>query len=254
MNLQQRQASACASGARVTSNPYFSKVRITATRSGAGPYVHTVSAGALVRAFGYGQGQDMGPGGRTGTNATKADTNILSPGQTISGQSVNVEAMAIAALSNSNPKLLQQLMPELVVELSMNGGETQLNLGNPILWPCSGGLFGSGQDDANTQQLGGVSNPVAFFSNGLPGHDNAGRFPEGLVWTPDGGVDSNLNINLTCTRAVAITEPATQSADNDVASVATGVPAFTEAADGAVFCDFLVVLYGPVVSIRSQVL
>lgn len=236
---------------RVTSNPYYSKVRFGTALTGGGGVAstYTIASGTELRAFGYAIGQDMAPAGRSGTTGTIADTNLQAAGRTIGGQRFHIKGMSIEVLPNSlSGELIAALFPETSVRLSLNGSEQQILLGLMHMWPAGGGLSGAQQSNTGAQALGG-GRPVYWFpNNGLPGVQNYGRMPEQLIWKEEGKVDSNLAVLLRNERAVAFT---TQLADE---AAAAGVRGYANPAAAAVFVELFVSLCGAVESKRSSLM
>lgn len=236
---------------RVTTNPYYSKWRfVTALTGGGGAAsTYTIAAGTELRAFGYGIGGDMGPAGRTGVLATFADTNLQSGGRTIGGQQVHCKGLAITLLSTTfSAELLALLWPETSVRLSLNGGETNILLGLPHMYPGAGGISGQQTSNISAQPIPGGRPAYNFAQNGLPGIYNCGKLPEGFVWRQEGCSDSNLNVLLRNERAVVFV---TQLADE---AAAAGIRGFANPAAAAVFVEGMVQLVGTVTSKRSAVL
>lgn len=235
----------------VVTIPYYSKVRLNAAQSGSGPFTYAISAGTVVRAFGYAKLQNMDAAGRVGVPATNADTNLQSASRTIGGQRVTVTGLALQLLPNSDGGLAEKLWCETSVKLELNGGETSVQLGKPAMWPGGGGLTGIATDKLGTPALDENRRFLPFPSNGLPGIKNVTRFPEGLIWEPQGSIDSDLNVLLTVERAISLVVD-DRAASNLAANVASGVAAYAAPDDGAVFADIMVVLHGIVTSKRSN--
>lgn len=247
MKMDTRRSQACAQGMRLTSTPYYSRVRLNAVQDGDD---YTVAAGTEVLGFGYAKGQPMTAGGFASTFiATPADTNLTAAGQTISGQRVHIHGLELQIEPCSSARLAKSLIPELSVQLSLNGGQTAILLGIPTMWPAGGGLHGGAEDLTALPNLNAEVQLTGFFQNGVEGVQNYGAFPEGLIWEPGGNIDSNLNIIMRAERSVTVTS-VSRAEDNAITN-ATGVEAFTQPDDGDVFVDFTIVLIATVTSARS---
>jgi hypothetical protein len=232
----------------VSVTPYYSRIRFTSTRTGAGPFTYTIAQGAQAVAFAYGKGNDMSAAGFTSTTATLADTNLITAGQTIANETVLVKGISIQVLSTTNSAgLVAAAWPEMSVVASFNGLSTGLLLGTPGMMPGASGLYGQGRDDLAAQPIPGGRPLFGFFTNGLPGCDNKARIPEGIKWKPAGRADSTFNLIVRFERSVAFT---TQLADE---AAAAGIRGYANPAGASTFIDLMVQLHGQVYSARSGI-
>lgn len=218
-----------------SSFPYYSRVRINAPRTGAGPFVYTIAAGTEVQAFGYAKAADMAPGGRAGVVALPNDTNLLQPGETVQGQVVRILGVGIMALPTSDGELVRTAFPELSVAMSLNGDAEKFFLGNPLMNPGGGGLHGQMHSPSKQPPLPASFEFAFLGANGNPQVGNFRQFPVDVVWMPGGQQDGNLRVFIKAERAVAI-----GAADRAAAAGTTA--AFTSPADGGVFLDLMVQL------------
>lgn len=220
---------------RVTSWPYFSKVKFRAPRAGAAPSTYDIPAQTVVRAFSYGIGESMLAAGWPNANdlATFADTNLITRQQTNSGQNVHVYGIACQVLAGvgdlaagdalphrfrlSDGRLLAALWESVSVSIVFNGTEQQYRLGTLGMVPGAGGLNGGAFDNAGLIALAGEPRCVEFPANGMPARSNFFRVPEGLIWR-DQGADSLLSVEFRVERAIRI--PTGGSAENNVGNVA----------------------------------
>lgn len=234
-----------------TATPYFSRGRFTSTRS-ATPYVYTISAGQEIRLFGYAQGGDMGAAGRGSTNATNADTNLVTAGQTIGGEKLTVTGVSIQICSNTiSPEMVAGIWDEISVKASTNGGSNAFLLGTPAMLPGGSGLYGAGSNYTGVQPITGGRPVFSFFSNGLPGNLNQGVIPEGFLWDRAGQTDSNLVILMKTERAFASNLSGTNASDKADVTAATGILAYLYPTAAEVFVDVRVRLYGVAEADRS---
>lgn len=233
-------------------SPYYSRVRFTTTVS-ATPFVYTVSAAQTVAAFGYQIGGDMAAGGRGGTNATRADTNLVQAQRTKNGDQVTITGISIQVLTTTQSgEVLAGIFPEISVNLQIGGGDTQVLLGTPSFMPGAGGLYGMGPNLTGVQAIPGGRPFYGFFSNGLPGIMNQGPVPEGMIWQPEGS-DSNINLTLFTERAFATNLSGATASDKVNEAAASGIRGYTYPAAADVFVDLMVRLHGYVSGERSGV-
>jgi len=191
--------------------PYFSKVKLRAVRTGAGPFVYTVAQGTEVRAFSYGIGDSMQIAGFTAFDgvATAADTNLSKRDETISGEVVEIHGIAAqpmpAALdvkATGDPverrilghELLSSVCEAVSWHLSLNGGQNSFKLGVLPMIPGAGGISGAADAPITEQQVQGGGNTKPFATNGNPLRSNYFSLPEQLTWNRSGDRDSQLNI------------------------------------------------------------
>ena len=193
-------------GGYLTSFPYYSRVLFRAeaeeaTIDMAAGVVYDFPAGVKRIAFGYAQGQDWDIAGATPAldgRATFAETNLAKPGETIAGESLEIQGIAISiepAITDGEyytcARLVSQIATNVEISLSLNGGANAFQLGTLTQLAGAGGLTGAGFDS-----VGGfvAQNTFGSVSNGWAVRSNYYRLPEGLVWTPAGDSDSLLHV------------------------------------------------------------
>jgi hypothetical protein len=258
---------------RLTSYPYYSRVRFRAAQAGEGPFTYTVAQGAQVRAFSYAVGEQKTSAGFVAAegDATIADTNLTNRSQTTSGQAVLIRGIAIqaepAALTRDDPsnpfdvrkqsaQFLAALWESVSVEMSLNGDENRFRLGALGNIPGGSGLQGGAADP--TGLFGGTTapQPRQFATNGWPTRANYFQLPEGLLWKPQGNPDANLNIIFQVSRAITINSGGPDNASDDQASGAAGDPAKPEIVGynfpALLAQDLRVLLIGEVVAKRTN--
>lgn len=252
MGAEQRRKviAAARKGERASTwNTYFSRVRCQFVVTGAGPYVYTLAQGTELKAFSYQIGQDMGGVGMPGTIATKADTNLIQAGQTVSGEQLLVFGLSLYVEPTSDAALAKFLFPTLSVTLGLNGQSTIFPLGNPGFIPGGGGLSGIGDSYVQVPSFAeGYTSRSGAIVNGVPGVQNFLPFPQPFVWNPAGQNDSNLSLVLRAERPATFT---TATADRVAAA---GIAAWTHPAGTAVgtYVEFLVRLWSRQISPRSE--
>jgi hypothetical protein len=219
--------------------PYWSTVRFGATVAA---NTATIAAGTQAKAFQYSIGQDMTVAGFTTTTATGADTNLLRAGETLDNSDVYIYGLAADPTPNSEPRILENLWRDCLVELSLNG-TSSIRLGTLNMFPGAGGLYGVGKSnlvlpsaqDTGRGADGGGGTAMSYLSNGNPMGGNFLRFPQPFKWcgVGTGGVDATLSIIVTLTRAVSIPLAATRAAVAGGANT-SGTGAWTQPATGGV--------------------
>jgi hypothetical protein len=227
-------------------NSYYSRIRVAATSLTANSYI--VAAGAEVTAFSYGRQSDMASAGLPGTIATPADTNILTPNQTISGEAIEIMGLGLIVLGQSDGNLLKQLDQCCSLKIKMNGTMDYL-MGIPSMVPSCGGLFGATEAQSVAPSLADqVSRNIGVISNGVPYISNYFPLPEPMMWVSAGKGDSSFNVILKVERQAA-TIPGYGSAAR---AAATGVAPYTPPAFGSVFVDWMVVIVGRTINPLSD--
>lgn len=201
-------------GTIASSAPYYSRVFVTAARvtDSAGPpavYSYAVAAGIERRAFGYSKTENV-PGYPTsfaaaGIAATPADTNLITKGQTLAGQTFLIQGLACIVQPTSDFEFARRLLTECSVSISLNGDQQTMEMGTPINLPGIGGLYGWGATSLVEPALSeaGASQFAKLGANGVPAADNFRRVPEGLIWRPAGKTDGTLVVKLRTERAIA---------------------------------------------------
>ncbi len=268
---------------RMTSWPYYSRVKFFAERVGAapGPYSYVIPRGTEITAFSYAVDDPMVPAGYTQNdgNATSADTNLTNRRQTTGGQSVLIHGIGIQPLPSFlhvptgaaagippnvrkvDASLLSALFEAVSVNLKLNGGENGFRLGSLGQIPGAGGLCGGSVDVSGNAGLAGEDKNLAFANNGQPNRGNWFRVPEGLVWRQQGNSDANLDVRFRVERAITIFSGGSAeaqaigggldaAADNAPANVATGQNA--NAYPSEIGVELLVHLLGKVKGPRSR--
>jgi hypothetical protein len=224
-------------------NSYYSRIRITATstaNTSATAQSFVVAPGTDFTAFGYTRNGDMSAAGLPGVVATPADTNILTPNQTISGEMLLIVGIGIIALTQSDANLLKQLDQCVSVKIKTNGTQEYL-LGVPSMVPGPGGLFGASEAWSvvpNLQEQ--LSRSVGVISNGIPHVSNYFQIPEPMVWASSGQGDSAFNVifhtERTCTTISQF--------GSTGRTAATGVATYVSPAFSQVFVDYMTVVIG----------
>lgn len=194
-----------------SSAPYFSRVFFDseAVEAPAGTFNYSLPQGTERRAFGYAK-TDPVPGfpAKFGTqsNATSADTNLMTKGQTLAGQTVLIQGLACLIQPRSDFEFARNICSELSVSIGLNGDSQTMEMGTPLNLPGIGGLYGWGFTEMQTPAFdSAASSGVAkLASNGLPGADNFRRVPEGLIWRPAGKTDGSLVIKCKVERTVSM--------------------------------------------------
>jgi len=206
-------------GAYVTSFPYYSRVLFRAdaeeytTEDEAVGQVYDFAAGVKRIAFGYSQGQEWEIAGATTAldgRATFAETNLAKPSETIAGEELEIQGIAIAvepAITDgeyfTDARLVAMIATNVEISLSVNGGANAAQLGTLLQIAGAGGLSGVGYDslvgNAHHNTFGSISNGWAVRSNFY-------RLPEGIVWTPSGQADSMLQVIFETSRAFRLYE------------------------------------------------
>jgi hypothetical protein len=209
---------------RVTPYNYYSTIKFFALRVGGdpGPYTYDLAAGVEARAFAYEVNQPKQAGGYTAGdgNATIADTNLTTRSQTIGGQNVLVNGIAIQPLpagmhlndGDAVPHRLRlldytflaALMNNVSVELSLNADENTFRMGTMGMIPGAGGLTGGAPDLVGIRGLAGDQESLPYPTNGWPVRSNAFKFAEGLTWRNQSNADSQLNIIFRNTRLIRV--------------------------------------------------
>lgn len=234
--------------------PYWSTVRLLATRAAGPPVVLTVDT-TTRRAFQYSIGSDMQIAGfAAATIAQSCDTNLLRNGETLDNSDVWVWGLAAELCPNSEPLLAHLAWRECTVEFSLNG-TTSIRLGTLGMFPSGGGLYGTGRSfiqEPAIPQSGGVDGggvQTGVLSNGNPLAGSFLRFPQPFKWTGVGkGSDSSLSVLVTPNRALAVTCAVARAA-------AAGIAAYTPPAAAGnlgTFVDIRFRLIAVSVGKRSQ--
>jgi hypothetical protein len=228
-------------------NSYYSRIRISCTAGSSGvPY--TVAQGNEFQAFGYSRNGDMTAAGLPGVQATPADTNILTPNQTISGEMILIMGIGIIALTQSDAQLLKALDQCVSVKIKTNGTQEYL-MGVPSMVPGPGGLYGASEANSANPALGdAVSRSFGVISNGIPHITNYFPLPEPMIWASSGNGDSNFNVIFKTERAVTLL--ANYSGTTRTAT--TGVQAYTAPAFATVFVDYMTVVVGVTINPLSD--
>lgn len=233
--------------------PYWSTVRLQATRAAGPPVVLTVDTTSR-KAFQYAIGQDMQVAGfAAGTAAQAADTNLLRAGETLDGADVWLWGLAAELCTNSEPLIAAQAWRDAVVELSLNGTQS-IRIGTLGMFPAAAGLYGAGRSfvaEPPLNQPGGGDNGaplVGYLANGNPMAGNFLRFPQPFKWCATGkGADASLSVITTPNRSIVVTCSVARAA-------AAGISAYTPPAALAAgtFVDIRYRLIAVAVSPRSQ--
>lgn len=180
--------------------PYFSHVRFTATRSGTTPnFIYTIPAGIELRAFGYRIGDNMGVAGRPTVQATACDTNVQKAGETIDGEAVYINGIALQLTGASDAALAKVAGREISAKISLAGGDRGQQLGNAEMIPGMSGLYSSASGVALS-----TGAAVGTASQGLPEVTNYFPIAGGLLWAPSGKTDSNFVVIMKTERPIVL--------------------------------------------------
>jgi hypothetical protein len=224
-------------------------VRFQAAVSVAAPVTTlTFAAGSVQRAFSYRINDPLTSAGFDPTvgNATDADTNLVTAGQTIAGELVNVNGLSVMPSGISDIGLWLNLEANMSVAITMNGDAQKYKFGRPAMIPGAGGTFGAGTSLTAAPPLADAQLSVSGFSNGWPDIANYYPFPMPMIWSPSGETDSNFNVVLTLQRQVVVVETARAAA----AGVAAYTPP-TAVGQFGTFVDFMIRLHSDQTSPRS---
>jgi hypothetical protein len=193
-----------------SSAPYYSRVFFTSAGvdGGGGSFTYTFPAGVERRAFGYAK-TDPIPGApflAPANEATPADTNLMTKGQTLAGQTVLIQGVSVMVQPGSDFEAAKEMLTECSVSIGLNGDSQQMEMGTPLNLPGIGGLYGWGFSRliAPAAQNNAGGEFAKLGSNGVPGADNFRRVPEGLIWRPAGKTDGTLVIKFRSERAVVV--------------------------------------------------
>lgn len=273
---QQQALRAVKGQKRITSWPYYSKVKFVAPTADAapGPYTYTINRGVEARAFSYGVQQPFQAAGFTAAdgNATIADTNLTVANQTTGGQNVLIHGIALQLLPSSLHLNDGQPLPRRVraadyafaaalwescsVELSLNGDENRFRLGTMGMLPGAGGITGGGQDLSGRTSADAGQKDIDYPTNGWPVRSNFFKVPEGLIWRNQSNADSMLNVIFTVQNQINILSGG--SPENSIAVTGQDVPAaLVQGQLGYIFPTELVVsvqvfLVGEVIGPRTR--
>ncbi len=176
---------------------------------------YVFAKGDVRRAFAFAVGQS---GVIAGFNdaidgmMTLAETNLVKPNETIAGQQVQIDGLAIfckPAMTDGQrylqARLLAQIATNVSVKLGVNGDQNTFALGTIQMIPAAGGIVGIGNDDLSfipkafdkQPPNGNVGQDYPFCQNGWQTRGNYYRFPAGIIWNPAGERDSLLNVVFT---------------------------------------------------------
>lgn len=247
---QKMQVEALKGQSFALSMPYWTTVRFAFARTGAGPYVYTLSSPNEVLGFSYAVG-DTAPTsagfGASGLTMQLSETNLQTKHETIAGEEVHIKGIGIQPCAGADARLTSYLWRSVCAILAINGGSTRIPLGPLALIPGGGGLTGSGPDDLGTQPLAGGRPQFSNLTNGWPVNRNVMSIPEGFVWRNKSRRDGQFAIILQAApgRTLAFTTPADEAA-------AAGVRGYTYPTTASV--DVLIWLQGTVKSGRSHLM
>lgn len=265
---------------RLTSWPYYSRVKFFAEREAVepgGPYTYNLAAGTVVRAFAYAVGGAKVIAGFTAGdgNATIADTNLSVANQTIGGQNVMVHGIALqlmpaslhVAAGDAAPGVLRAvdyrffaaLVHSVSVEATLNGDENTYRMGTIPMIPGAGGQVGGAPDQIGLSALAGDQESLPYAANGWQTRSNFFRLPEGLIWRNQSNADSMFNVRFNVTRPLRFFsggDPENAgfgidvAANNNPANVATGTQG--KAYPATLALELGVILIGEVVGPRTR--
>lgn len=225
---------------------YYSTVKFATTRSGAGPFTYTCDTSDR-QAFVFAQGQSMGAAGFASTvNATFADTNLRTGGgQTNNNADCVIWSIGIEVLPTSEPRLVAELVRQVFINMSLDGGGSRTLIGKLSDFSSGGALYGGQHTKLEAGSILETIGPVeSFISNGNPMAGNWYQLKKPIRWNSLASKKPDSNLAVVLTPGAAVTLTATDRAA--VAGAAPGasgrVEAFTSPADGArgTFAEFRV--------------
>jgi hypothetical protein len=182
----------------LSSNPYFSIVRVVANLIGGTTY--TVAAGAKVQAFTYKVGDLMTQAGRAAEAATYADTNLNKAGETLDAEVVQITGVKCQLVSpgaQSDPGAYIYSARDISVIISFNGGKSTYPLGNLEMQPGGTGPFAA--SGVNSRSLNAT---LGSMNSGMPMWGNHYPMKGGIIWNPAGQTDSTVAVILNPERAI----------------------------------------------------
>jgi hypothetical protein len=230
-------------------NNYYSVVRFQAVVSSVPPTTTLTFPVGELKPFSYRIGDPLTAAGFDPTmgNATDADTNLVKANETVAGEQLEIAGVSLMPSSVTDIGLWKQLIANMSVLISMDGGGHTYKLGRPDMIPGSGGTFGSGVTPTLVPALPSSAATDSSFSNGWPTVDNYYPFPEPLIWSPSGETDSNFSLVLNLRRQQLVVETLR-------AAVGTAVAAFTPptaVGQFGTFVDFMARLHSQQDAARS---
>lgn len=193
--------------------PYYSAVRFQFQQTGTGPWVYTLPAGNVVKAFTYGQGdaaafQSLAGFPSAFGSATWAETNLL-PGASLGGKSVSVRGISLYLGESSDAELTKLVWENVYADISTDGVNRYELLGRLGRIPGGGGLEGAAARSYVAPPIPGQAfAAVGNMTNGQPHASNSMRLPSPISWNPSGSKDSNFQVRFQNDRAVVYTTPA----------------------------------------------
>lgn len=253
--------------------PYWSKIKFAASRTVSGAvFNYIIPAGTTVSAFSYGRNQSKGSAGFTAAdgNAVDSDTNIAKGGETIAGESVQIDGISIMPMPAGTDGAAGATTPDLRIQddrmlaalMSLCSCKIRLDtrglldLGPPIFLPGGGGLEGRAAKLSSWSGLAGDNYDQGFVNNGLAtkGNSFGMKYP---IWWNAYGADSLLFIDFVVNRNIVLWSGGDTdnrfgnvAASNLPGAVATGTPGYTFPA--TIMTEWAIVLHGEVVGPRSR--
>jgi len=191
-----------------SSAPYYSRVlfEVDAVEAPAGTFTYTIPQGQERRAFGYAKTDPVQGMSGAFNAATPCDTNLMTKGQTLAGQTVLIQGVSVMVQPGSDFELARQFLTECSCSIGLNGDSQVMEMGTPLNLPGIGGLYGWGFTGVLAPDAQG--NATSQFSklgaNGLPHADDYRRVPEGLIWRPAGHTDGTLVVKFRAERPSSV--------------------------------------------------
>src|ERR1700728_3209248 len=234
-----------------STQPYYSRVRLTPTitADGSNNTTYSFAAGTAVTPFQYGQGQQVSgvPASLTAYNAaTAADTNIQTARQTNDGALVVIRGVKMHLGALNDPVMAMSLWLELTLTSGFGSNTNAYKHALPFMSPGASGLFGGGSTTGqapNTYDTFGVM--PGNLCNGMPLDSNVHLVDDQICWFPQAAnsAESNFGMSLYLGRAVSYVSPgraagiiATGGTSGSIPAI---VPAITAGARGT-FVDIWV--------------
>lgn len=170
----------------VLNPPYYSRIRFESTYAAGPPVVLTWPAGQTALAFSYAQGDDMAPAGDPGVVATPADTNLSQSRETNDGQIVEILGIQVQPCRIPDALIVEILTGFMSVALRF-GAKRWQELG--LCSEIPGGSGGNGGQTAVLEPMSRATTGDRYHQSirhGNLAYGNVMRFPEAILWTPDG--------------------------------------------------------------------
>ena len=215
---------------------YYSTVRFASVRSGAGPFTYTIDTTDR-QAFVYAQGQTMVAAGFATGTATFAETNLrVGGGQTNNNADCVIWNVGIEFLPTSEPRIIAELVRQVFVNMSTDGGGSRELIGKLSDFSSGGAIYGGQHTKLEAGNLTETIGPVeSWLANGNPMAGNWYQLKKPKRWNSLAAKkpDSNLSVVLTPGASIALTATDRAAVAGAAPGASGRVEAFTSPADGA---------------------